>query len=144
MNKNEKFLVCTLAIGVIILLLGVVSIANATPSGAYGQPFYTKTQQGKSIDYGRVECDTDGAQFLADDSSRRASLIMRNAGASTVYVCPTGAVTCVAGSDAFVAGFYLKTDDSLIVDRANGGTGTTGWSCFTISGSSYLHYLAEY
>lgn len=140
MNMNEKLIAWTLAIAVLVILLAMAATANATPSGGYGQPFYTKTQQGKNVVAGRVSCDTDGADFGADFSDR-ASLIMRNIGTETVYICPASASTCVEAS--FEANsMYLKTDDALILDKAT-NIGSTGWKCFTKSSTANLHYLTE-
>ena len=140
MNTQEKFLAFILAMGIMFLILGFANVAGATPSGGYGQPFYTKTQQGKSVVAGRVSCDTDGADFGADFSDR-ASLIMRNIGTETVYICPASASTCIEAS--FEANsMYLKTDDALILDKAT-NIGSTGWKCFTKTSTANLHYLTE-
>lgn len=140
MNMNEKLIAWTLAIVVLAILLAMAATANATPSGGYGQPFYTKTQQGRGVVTGRVTCDTNGEVF-GTSFSGRASLIMRNIGSETVYICPASASTCLVAS--FEANsMYLKTDDALILDKAT-DVGTTGWKCFTKSSTANLHYLTE-
>jgi len=140
MDRKDKLIAWTLAIGVLLLFLGLATMARATPSGGYGQPFYTKHQQGKGVVTGRVTCDTNGEVF-GTSFSGRASLIMRNIGSETVYICPASASTCVEAS--FEANsMYLKTDDALILDKAT-DVGTTGWKCFTKSSTANLHYLTE-
>jgi hypothetical protein len=145
MNNNEKFIAFILAIGIMFLILGFASIARATPSGGYGQPFYTKTQQGKTIVYGRATCKSTGAVAFAVSASGAQSIIMRNAGPSTVYICPADSADCVstAGSSTnpgYLAGMFLKADDALVLDKAT--TVTSGWKCWA-STDTPLNFFAE-
>lgn len=138
MNTQEKFLAFILAIGIMFLILGFANIAGATPSGGYGQPFYTLNQQGKTMVMGTATCGTSGSAVFLSGSSGAQSLMMRNAGSVNVYVCPAENTVCTAAN--YGDAMYLQPNDALVLDKATSVTG--GWKCWS-STSATLHYLAE-
>lgn len=138
MDHKDKLIAWTLAMGVLLLFLGLATMARATPSGGYGQPFYTLTQQGKTMVMGKVTCNSSGSAVFLQGSSGAQSIMMRNAGSATVYVCPADNAICDAGN--YTSAMYLKVDDALVLDKST--TVTAGWKCWAAS-SVDLHYLAE-
>ena len=124
MKDFKKYIAPLLiSLGLLILALGILTkAAHATPSGGYGQPFYTKTQQGKSIVYGRATCKSAGAVAFAVSASGAQSIIMRNAG------------------PGYLSGMFLKADDALVLDKAT--TVTSGWKCWA-STDTPLNFFAE-
>ncbi len=108
---------------------------NYPGNGGYGQPFYTKHQQGKGVVTRRVQCTEAGVTF-GQSFNGLSSIILRHTGANIAYLCPASAATCDATDDELVANsMYLKTDDALILDRAT-QIGDAGWKCFTVTGTS--------
>ena len=134
-----------------IIMLSFATRGHATPSGGFGQPFFTMTQQGERMILGKVDCADGGTAFLTDNSKKRESIIFRNISDATVVVCPTGKsarsyasngvlseATCVEAT-----GFPIASEGVLILDKGNAATSGTGWTCYGAGGTKTIYFISQ-
>lgn len=149
-KKNVEWVVI-FVLTVIIIVLSFATRGYATPSGGFGQPFFTMTQQGERMILGKVDCADGGTAFLTDNSKKRESIVFRNASNAVVTLCPTGNNARSYASNGVLSegacsettGFPIASDGVLVLDKGNAATSGTGWTCYGTGGTKTIYFISE-
>jgi len=149
-KKNVEWVVI-FVLTVIIIVLSFATRGYATPSGGFGQPFFTMTQQGDRMALGLVNCADGGTAFLLDNSQKRESIIFRNTSNAVVTLCPTGKTARSYASNGVLSeatcsestGFPIAAEGVLVLDKGNAATSGTGWTCYGTGGTKVLYFISE-
>ena len=129
-NKRFDLKLILFGIGIIVVALLCTAVCS-NAQGSFGDPIYTSEKPGLTISYGKATCTQAGVVILDRSLKYTRSVMFQNTSADTaVYICPAG-ITSVSGSDCSAStGLKVAAGAALVLDKANGGTGTSGYKCF--------------